>query len=52
MLTEPTNGRTVDSPRVTCSTEGCDVELMPNPKHVDNLLAAGWTCTRCKREGR
>lgn len=40
----------LDLPRVTCST-GCGTELMPRPdrRHVDNLVAAGWTCGQCRR---
>lgn len=40
----------LDLPRITCST-GCGTELMPRPdrRHVDNLVAAGWTCGQCRR---
>ncbi|MEQ6901816.1 hypothetical protein [Nocardioides sp. YIM 152588] len=50
MTTDPTTGRHLDAPRVVCSTAGCDVELLADRKHVPNLIDAGWTCTRCRRE--
>lgn len=51
MLTRPDES-SIGLPRVVCASDGCDVVLSCDPRHVDNLLAYGWTCSKCRRAGR
>lgn len=43
-------GHVIDPPRVRCATPGCSVELLTDPRHVDNLTAAGWRCRDHQRD--